>query len=598
MLRSVWRSVDSGDGGPAIEPRNKNSPGCRRALCRGRQHDAVRERQCRIGPAWSETLARRRHFLHGNREVSSLATSQEVVRVGKAGRPKPMMHGGEKSDPAIVARKLVNKGTTVPAEPMERRAGAEENMIEHSMHRTRSRERMSHGLDRVRQAAREGQQKLTALLHHVDVDLLRSAYGWLAREAAAGVDGVTWREYGQELEQRLAELHGRIHRNAYRALPSRRVYIPKPDGRQRPLGIAALEDKIVQRAVVEVLNAIWEGDFLGFSYGFRPGRGQHDALDALAVGITERRVNWVLDADIAGFFDTVSHDWLIRFVEHRVGDRRVVRLIRKWLKAGVMEDGVVSPGQVGTPQGAVISPLLANIYLHYVFDLWAQQWRQRHAQGDVIMVRYADDIVVGFEHKAEAERFLAEMDERLAAFGLTLHAQKTRLIEFGRHAAKNRASRGLGKPETFNFLGFTHISGRSRRGDFQLQRKSRSDRVRTRLREIKEALRRRMHETIDEQGAWLRRVVQGFYAYHAVPTNSVALWDFRYNVTNLWRRTLRWRSQRGAVTWQRMTVLQGRWLPRPRVTHPWPNQRFAVRHPRWEPGAGIPLAGICAGGTQ
>jgi len=509
-----------------------------------------------------------------------------------------MMHGGEKSDLAIVAKKLANKGTSVSAEPTEPRAGAEENTTGHGNHRTQSRERMSHGLGRVRQAARQGQEKLTALLHHVDVELLRSAYGWLAKAAAAGVDGVTWRDYGRDLERKLADLHGRIHRNAYRALPSRRVYIPKPDGRRRPLGIAALEDKIVQRAVVEVLNAIWEGDFLGFSYGFRPGRGQHDALDALAVGITERQVNWLLDADITGFFDTVSHDWLMRFVEHRIGDRRVVRLIGKWLKAGVMEDGLVSPGTVGTPQGAVISPLLANIYLHYVFDLWANQWRRRHARGDIIMVRYADDIVIGFEHRAEAERFAAEMRERLAAFGLTLHPQKTRLIEFGRHAAKNRASRGLGKPETFDFLGFTHISGRSRRGGFQLKRKSRSDRVRARLREIKEALRRRMHETIDEQGAWLCRVVQGFYAYHAVPTNAAALWDFRYNVTDLWRRTLRWRSQKHAVTWQRMTVLQGRWLPRPRVVHPWPSQRFAVRHPRWEPGAGILHAGICAGGAQ
>jgi group II intron reverse transcriptase/maturase len=234
------------------------------------------------------------------------------------------------------------------------------------------------------------------------------------------VDGVTWEAYGEGLETKLTDLHDRIHRGAYRAQPSRRVYIPKPDGRQRPLGIAALEDKIVQRALVEVLSAIWEEDFLGFSYGFRPGRGQHDALDALAVGINRCKVNWILDADIAGFFDAVSHEWLIKFVEYRVGDRRVMRLIRKWLKAGVAEDGVVKPGEVGTPQGAVISPLLANIYLHYVFDLWAQQWRQRHAHGDVIMVRYADDIVVGFEHQADAERFMAEMRERLAAFALTL----------------------------------------------------------------------------------------------------------------------------------------------------------------------------------
>jgi RNA-directed DNA polymerase len=538
-----------------------------------------------------------RRSLHGNREISSLAGWRQPVRIGKAGGPKPVVNGGEKSDPAIVAGKSANKGERSPAEPMEPRAGAEGNAVERGAHRTPSRASASTGLDRVRQSAKEKGARFTALLHHVDVELLRQAYGWLRREAAAGVDGVTWEDYGQDLEPKLTDLHARVHRGAYRAQPSRRVYIPKPDGRQRPLGIAALEDKIVQRAVAEVLNAIYEEDFLGFSYGFRPGRGQHDALDALAVGITERRVNFVLDADIAGFFDTVSHDWLIGFVEHRIADRRVVRLIRKWLRVGVMEDGVVRPGRVGTPQGAVISPLLANIYLHYVFDLWAHQWRQRHARGDIILVRYADDIVVGFEHRAEAERFLADLRERMAAFGLTLHPEKTRLIEFGRHAAANRRARGLGKPETFSFLGFTHICGQSRRGGFQLKRKSRSDRVRRTLRAVKEALRRRMHETIDEQGAWLKQVARGFYAYHAVPTNARALWDFRYHLTDLWRRTLRWRSQKDATTWARMTQLQDRWLPRPRITHPWPNRRFAVRHPRWEPGAGMPHAGICAGGA-
>jgi group II intron reverse transcriptase/maturase len=375
------------------------------------------------------------------------------------------------------------------------------------------------------------------------------------------------------------------------------VYIPKPDGRQRPLGIAALEDKIVQRAVAEVLNAIYEEDFLGFSYGFRPGRGQHDALDALAVGIAERRVSFILDADIAGFFDTVSHEWLVRFVEHRIADRRILRLIRKWLKVGVMEEGVVRPGTVGTPQGAVISPLLANLYLHYVFDLWAQQWRQRHAQGDVILVRYADDILAGFEHHAEAERFLAELRERMAAFGLALHPQKTRLLEFGRHAAANRRARGLGKPETFDFLGFTHICGRNRRGGFQLKRKSRRDRLRAKLRAVKEALRRRMHEPVDEQGAWLGRVVKGFIAYHAVPTNHDALAAFRYHVTAIWLRTLRRRSQRDATTWQRMRGLADRWLPRPAILHPWPSIRFAVRYPRWEPDARIGLVRFCAGGA-
>jgi RNA-directed DNA polymerase len=509
-----------------------------------------------------------------------------------------MMDEREKSDPGIVASRPANKDGRPSAEPVERRAGAEGSTVERGTHRTPSRASVSPGLDRVRQAARERQEeRFTALLHHVDVDLLRAAYGWLERDAAAGVDGVTWRAYGTDLEPRLVDLHGRLHRGAYRALPSRRVFIAKPDGRQRPLGIASLEDKIVQRAVVEVLNSIWEEDFLGFSYGFRPQRGQHDALDALAVGITRRRVNWILDADIAGFFDAVSHDWLIRFVEHRVGDRRLVRLIRKWLKVGVMEDGVVRPGAIGTPQGAVISPLLANIYLHYVFDLWAERWRRREAQGDVILVRYADDIVAGFEHQAEAERFEAALRERLAAFALQLHREKTRLIEFGRHAATSRRARGLGKPATFNFLGFTHICAQNRRGGFLLKRKTRRDRMRDRLRKIKEGLRRRMHEPLDEQGRWLRQVMTGFFAYHAVPTNSGALLSLRHHVADLWWRVLRRRSERDRTAWRRMGAIVDHWLPKPRILHPWPNQRFAVKHPRWEPDARIGLVRICAGGA-
>ena len=392
--------------------------------------------------------------------------------------PKPMMHEEEKSDPAIVAVKRTNEAGRPAEEPVEPRAGAKENAEQGGTPRTPSRTSASHGLGRVRQAARlKEEERFTALLHHVDVDQLREAYFALRREAAPGVDGVTWKDYGEGLEARLESLRSRVHSGAYRAQPSRRRFIPKPDGRQRPLGIAALEDKIVQRALVEVLNAIYEEDFLGFSYGFRPGRGQHDALDALAVGIDRTAVNWVLDADIAGFFDAVDHEWLIRFVEHRIGDRRVIRLIRKWLKAGVMEDGQVTPTGMGTPQGAVISPLLANIYLHYVFDLWAQQWRKRHAWGQIILVPYADDIVVGFEHKADAERFWSDLKERMARFALALHPDKTRLIEFGRFAAANRERRGLGKPESFNFLGFTHICGRTRRGRFLLRRRSRRDRM-------------------------------------------------------------------------------------------------------------------------
>jgi group II intron reverse transcriptase/maturase len=419
----------------------------------------------------------------------------------------------------------------------------------------------------------------------VTVDLLRAAFSWLKRDAAPGVDGITWREYEQNLEVNIAELHGRVHRGAYRTQPSRRKFIPKEDGRQRPLGIAALEDKIVQRAVVEVLNAIYEEDFLGFSYGFRPGRSQHDALDALAFAITRTKVSWILDCDLRAYFDSVNHDWLIRFIEHRVADPRIIRLIRKWLKAGVLEDGELTASETGTPQGAVISPLLGNIYLHYAFDLWAERWRHHEARGQVALVRYADDIVVGFEHKADAERFLTDLRDRLEKFALTLHPEKTRLIEFGRFAATNRARRGLGKPETFDFLGFKHISGHSRAGGFQLKRKSRRDRMRAKLRSLKVELRQRMHESIPQQGKWLAQVVRGYFAYHAVPTNAMSLRAFHNHVTHLWLRTLRCRSQKDRTPWARMARLAAAFLPAPRIRHPWPDARFTVNHPRWEPSA-------------
>ena len=458
---------------------------------------------------------------------------------------------------------------------------------------------MSSGLERVRTTAKlRKKERFTALLHHVTIELLRDAYSWLKRDAAAGVDGVTWDDYGADLEANLADLHARIHRGAYRAQPSRRVYIPKPDGRRRPLGIVVLEDKIVQRALAELLNAIYEEDFLGFSYAFRPRRSQHDALDALAVGIGSRKVNWILDADIAGFFDTVSHEWLTQFVEHRIGDQRVIRLIRKWLKAGVLEDNKIEIAETGTPQGAVISPLLANIYLHYVFDLWAERWRRRTATGDMIIVRYADDIVVGFQHWHEAERFVDELTQRLADFALQLNLDKTRLIEFGRHAATNRKGRGLGKPEVFDFLGFTHICGRSRKGRFQLRRQSRRDRLRAKLREIRETVWQHRHAPIEEQGSWLRRVVTGWFAYHAVPVNSPSLRLFRDGVIWHWRRALRRRGQRDQTSWKAITALANRWLPRPRILHPWPDRRFAVTHPRWEPYALIGPVRFCAGGAQ
>jgi RNA-directed DNA polymerase len=492
-----------------------------------------------------------------------------------------MMNGTEKSDSAIRAKKPANKAGQPVAEWVEQRAGTKGNTGHPHTRRTQSRDSVSQGLDRVRHAARQQKKgKFTALLHHITIDLLRVAFLALKRHAAPGVDGVTWQDYEAGLEGKLQDLHARVHRGTYRALPVRRRFIPKPGGKQRPLGIAALEDKIVQRAVVMVLNAIYEEDFLGFSYGFRPGRSQHDALDALSVAISGTPVNWILDADIRGFFDAVSQEWLVRFLEHRIGDERVIRLVRKWLKAGVLEDGNWSVSEMGTPQGAVASPLLANVYLHYVFDLWAQQWRRREATGHVIVVRYADDIVAGFEHEADARRFWDAMRMRFEQFALELHGEKTRLLEFGRHAAARRQRRGLGKPETFTFLGFTFICGKSRRGAFQLQRKTRADRMRAKLREIKAQLRDRMHHAIPEQGRWLKAVVTGFFAYHAVPTNARALDAFRHHVTNLWRRTLRRRSQKTRMTWNRMTRLAAAWLPPPRILHPWPDQRFAVKHPR------------------
>ena len=511
-----------------------------------------------------------------------------------------MTNGREKSGPAIVAAKQANKAGEPAAEPVERRAGAKGNAEQERTLRTQGREGAPQGLDRVRQAARQGKEtQFTALLHHVDVDRLRDAFYALKRDAAPGVDGLTWRDYEADLDSKLADLCDRVHKGGpYHPLPSRRRFIPKADGRQRPLAVAALEDKIVQRAVAEVLNAIYEEDFLGFSYGFRPGRGAHDALDALVVGIGKRKVNWIVDADIRSFFDSVSHEWLLRFLEHRIGDVRILRLTQKWLKAGVLEDGVLTASERGTGQGSVISPLLANVYLHYVIDLWAAQWRKREAKGDMIVVRYADDLVFGFEHEADARRFLEAMRARLEAFALSLHPDKTRIIEFGRHAAADRAARGLGKPETFNFLGFTFICGKSRRGKFLIHRKSRRDRVRAKLKEVKDKLRTRMHRPLPETGKWLGQVVRGFLNYHAVPTNSRAIDGFREAVLRLWLRALRRRSNRDNTAWGRFRQLAEPYLPKAQILHPWPEQRFAVRHPRWEPDAGKPPVRFCAGGAQ
>lgn len=510
-----------------------------------------------------------------------------------------MTNGCGKSDAAVVASKPANEVERSAEEPVERRAVTEGNADQQSTPRTPCRTSVTQALGRIRRTARERKkERFTALLHHINPELLETEFFTLKKHAAPGVDGVMWRDYEQNLKANLEDLHARVHRGAYRPQPSRRVYIPKPDGRQRPLAIAALEDKIVQRATVAVLSAIYEEDFLGFSYGFRPGRSTHDAMDALLVGIEHRRVNFIVDADIRAFFDTVDQEWLIRFVEHRIGDKRIIRLIRKWLKAGVLEEGAVRVSEQGTAQGAVISPLLANIYLHYALDLWAERYRRCEATGDMIIVRYADDFIVGFEHENEARHFLEELRKRLKEFALSLHPEKTRLIEFGRHAEDNRRRCGLGKPETFNFLGFTFICGRSRQGKFQIRRKSRKDRMRAKLQAVKQGLQRRMHQSVLEQGKWLRQVVTGYFNYHAVPTNSRALAAFRYFVTEHWRRMLRRRSQTDGTTWERVARLASDSLPKPQILHPWPRARFTVTHPRWEPYAGKPHVRICAGGAQ
>ena len=520
--------------------------------------------------------------MHENREISwtSWVTNQD--RSAKAINRNADVNAQEKSDCAVVPLNRPNKEGQPSAEAGEGRAQTEENIVRSHMPPTQSGTRMSQGLSGVRRAALvRKQERFTALIHHLSLNLLRDSFYALKRQASPGVDGVTWQEYETGLEGRLYDLHSRVHRGAYRARPSRRVYIPKADGRQRPLGIAALEDKIVQQAVVTVLNQIYEADFKGFSYGFRPGRGPHQALDALTVGIQRKRVNWVLDADIRGFFDNMSHEWTMKFIEHRVADRRMLRLIQKWLKAGVSEDGQWSETKVGTPQGAVVSPLLANVYLHYVFDLWVEAWRKRVARGDVIVVRYADDLVVGFQNRADAERFLAEFRERLVRFGLELHPDKTRLIEFGRFAVRDRKRRGEGKPETFTFLGFTHFCGHlTSSGAFNVWRITAKKRMVAKLNVIKAELQHRKHHRTSEVGVWLRKVVQGYYQYHAVPGNTGQLRVFRRRVCRLWRSVLVRRSQRAQVGWDRLNPLMDRWIPAPRVLHAYPDKRFDAIHPR------------------
>ncbi len=487
-----------------------------------------------------------------------------------------MTNGPGKSDRPVVPEKSPNNAGQPAAEGMEGRGLAKGNLPQQNASRTPSRKDASSALERVRQAAgKDKKLRFTALLHHIyNLDTLRMAYFSLKKEAAPGVDGETWRHYGEQLERNLQDLSERLKRGAYRAKPVRRVFIPKADGRQRPLGVTALEDKIVQRAAVEVLNAIYETDFLGFSYGFRPGRSQHQALDALYTGLLTRKVNWVLDLDIKGFFDGISHEWLVKFIEHRIADRRVVRLIQKWLNAGVLEDGKRMVSEIGTVQGGSISPLLANIYLHYVLDLWITQWRQTRAVGDVLVVRFADDFVAGFQHRKEAERLLEELRERFAKFGLKLHPEKTRLIEFGRFAQENRRTRGEGKPETFNFLGFTHCCGTDQSGNFTVIRQTMRQRMLKKLKEVNLELRRRRHQPVDEQGRYVRALIGGHVRYYGVPFNSRAIRAFRAMVIRLWKKWLGRRSQKGYLTWDRMQRYIDRWVPPAVICHPYPSARF------------------------
>lgn len=522
------------------------------------------------------------HSSRGNRETPRTSIGGAMDRLEKALCQPSSMHVHGESDDGVVPAKPPNKAGPRPAaEVVEGRLSTKGNAEQAAMPRTQCRTSVSPALQRVREAARRDKgAKFTALLHHVTTDLLRASFYAIKRTAAPGIDLVTWYQYEEGLENRLVDLHQRIHAGTYRAKPSRRVYIPKADGRQRPLGIASLEDKIAQQAVVTVLNQIYEVDFKGFSYGFRPGRSQHDALDALHEGIMGQKVNWILDADIQGFFDAIDHRWLLEFLRHRVADRRILRLVTKWLQAGVSEDGKWTKSTVGTPQGAVASPLLANVFLHYVFDLWAHWWRKHHASGVVIIVRYADDFVVGFQHRRDADRFLADLRGRMQKFALALHPEKTRLIEFGRFAPENRRRRGEPKPETFNFLGFTHACARWANGDFRLLRQTITKRLRAKLDELRQKLVASRHQHVDVTGEWLRGVVRGYYNYHSIPGNGAAMQAFCREVARSWLHALRRRSQRRRMPWARFRKMLRRWIPYPRLVHPNPRVRFLAKHPR------------------
>lgn len=558
----------------------RHTQGADAVVLSGRQHLHERNGEFMEAPARSKTSSMCGNSMRENRETLLPPPGNGPEgRVGKAVGHNPTMHRNEESDKPIVPAKLPNKTGQPVAEAMEGRGLVKENTVQQNTLRTQRREGVPSALDRVRQAAQRNKaERFSALFHHVTPERLREAFMSIKKKAAPGIDGVTWVQYERDLDSNIVDLHARLHRGAYHVKPSRRAYIPKADGRLRPLGIAALEDKIVQRVVAEVLNSIYEMDFLGFSYGFRPGRRAHEALDALAIGIRQKKISWILDADIRGYFDAIDHTWMMKFLEHRIADRRVLRLIQKWLKAGVVEEGKWTESTVGSPQGASLSPLLANVYLHYVLDLWGQAWRKRKAQGDVIIVRWADDFVIGFQHGEEAQRFLEELRDRFEKFSLELHPEKTRLIRFGRFAKRDSVRYdGRRKPETFNFLGFTHQCRVNRNGKFMVGRTTMRKRLTAKLKGVKEELRTRMHESTTKQGKWLASVIRGYFQFHAIPGNHEALEAFRTQVARLWYRTLKRRSQRFTLNWERMTKLVTTWLPKARILHPWPEQRFAER---------------------
>lgn len=564
-------------GRPAIEPRNQES-GVPTLLCEAEGHMVHSDnRKLCADPTRSETLSMPGSFSHESSEISAVSGAVGKPDRARKGNRNLAINAAEKSDAPIVPKKPSNNGYT-PAERVEERGAAKGNADLSPAYRTQSRVSASKRWESIREMAKRNRNcRFTALLHHVTPALLIKSFYSLRQQAAAGVDGVTWQDYENVLLKRIPDLHREIHTGAYRAQASRRVYIPKADGRQRPLGIAALEDKIVQQAIVQVLNTIYEQDFLGFSYGFRPGRSQHDALDALSEGICGRKVNWILDADIRSFFDEIDHEWMMRFLEHRIADKRLLRLIRNWLQAGVLEDGRRIAAVRGTPQGAVISPLLANIYLHYALDLWSHQWRKKHALGNVIMVRYADDSVMGFQYEGDAKCFLAAMRERLGRFKLELHPDKTRLIRFGRYASQQCEERDDKKPATFDFLGFTHCCGRGRKGGFMIVRVTVKKRMRATLKEIRTVLMRRRHEPLPKIGRWLGSVVRGYLNYYAVPGNMMRLSGFMSEVCRSWRHALIRRSQRHQMNWSRFNRLVRKYLPPCRVVHPFPAARFHVK---------------------